>query len=548
MLKSYSRKRVRDVGLHASWDALPDAFFDRLGIPKADLKAAQLGLEGHIVVPTDASYDEDRALRNPVFNPQPAAIVFCVVESDVAIALTLARTSGQPFTVRSGGHCNAGFSAATGVLIDVQGLSCITVDATNRVATVGTGCMFGPLNKSLQSYGLHVPGGECDDVCVGGFVQGGGLGFTSVTFGMNCDNVIELKVMLHDGSIVVANQTTNYDLWWAMRGGTGGNFGVLLSVTYTLYPLTTVSGWALAWPLSSAADVAAATDVMMLLQQSYMRGSAYAPNLNIQVLTVYQTIFDPAQPPASTPFPVFMVRGLWVGDPGEAGQAMAPLQKMPGCVTQWTMTDTYINVINALLSNPQDQPLITSMPFLDKASRYVATELTAQQWTSILNLYLTTPNSLSYMYFEFYGGAIASYPRDSSAFIHRDALFDAVLDVCWYLDADRAPAEAFLREWIDLMETVWNGEVYQNYVSMNVPNYMSNYWGDAVFGLYQVKQKYDPLDAFSFPQMVRNPWPGNAGIGPEMPLPAGLGAALLQPIAYTVAPGITATATYGKGG
>jgi len=92
---------------------------------------------------------------------------------------------------------------------------------------------------------VHTPGGGCPDVCVGGYMQGGGYGFTSREFGMNCDNVVEFHMMLADGSIVVANPNQNRNLFWAVRGGTGNNFGVLLSVTYKLYSLYNVWGWGL---------------------------------------------------------------------------------------------------------------------------------------------------------------------------------------------------------------------------------------------------------------------------------------------------------------
>src|SRR3954451_2906129 len=98
MPKSYSPKRERDAFLHDRWDAKLDEHFERLGISKESIKAAQLGLEGHIVVPGDPAYDEDRMLINPVFDPSPCFIVCCKTVPDVAIALTLARASGMPFT------------------------------------------------------------------------------------------------------------------------------------------------------------------------------------------------------------------------------------------------------------------------------------------------------------------------------------------------------------------------------------------------------------------------------------------------------------------
>jgi FAD binding domain len=525
--------------MFARWDAMPQAAFARLGIPVERLKAFQAGLQGYIVVPGDPTYDDDRMLFNPVFDNYPRAIVYCSVVPDVAIALQMARATQQPVAVRSGGHCTAGFSSGPGMLVDVSALSTIAVDSGSLTATVGTGCNFGTLDATLNTYGLHVPGGECPDVCVGGYVQGGGYGFTSVTFGMNCDNVLSMQVMLQDGSLVNASPTENYDLWWAMRGGTGNNFGVLLSVTYQLRPLGDCFGWALAWPLSTSTDIANAANVLMLLQQKYMRTSPYAPQMNIQVSFVYQTQLMPNGPISPQPLPYMLVRGLYVGDQASGSAAIAPLQQLAGCVTQWTMMSTFMDLNDKLLNYPQGLPNITTMPYEDKSSRYIARDLTLQEWTSILQYFQTSNPTLAanvYGYLEFYGGAIASYDRDKSAFVHRDVAFNAVMDVFWWENTQRSAAEHFLQGWNALLAPMWNGGVYQNYCSLNMLDYISAYWGSAIFGLWAVKLKYAPGDVFAYPQAVRSPIGPGGGVGPEIQLPPALQAALALPIKYLVQP------------
>jgi hypothetical protein len=438
--------------------------------------------------------------------------------------------------VRSGGHCSAGFSAGSGVLIDVSALNDATIDSVNQIATVGTGCPFSKLDAALDAAGLHVPGGECDDVCIGGYVQGGGYGFTSVTYGMNCDNVIDMRVMLADGSIVTASPSANTDLWWAMRGGTGGNFGVLLSVRYQLRPLGDCWGWALIWPLQSDADFTNATGALMALQQGYMLQNLPA-QLNIQVSLCSQPGIAPNLPPEPVA-PFLLVRGLWVGSAADGQAAIAPLVALPGATLQWTETASFVQLNKDLLNVPYGLPAFppgTTMPCEDKASRYVTRALEPAEWTAILRYYVTQPTPwTAYFYMEFYGGAINQQGPQLNAFVHRNAAFNAVMDVFWWQDADKPAAEAFLDGWVALMAPIWNGEIYQNYPRLDEPNYGNAYWADAQAGLYAVKCKYDPGHAFRFAQEVGPLMPPGFGPGPVIILPDWLQRWLEQPIVYGV--------------
>lgn len=502
-----SKKQLRDRNLKARWAALPDATFTRLGLTREQLHALQDGLQGYIVLPGDPGYDTDRMLFNPVFNPFPVVIVYCVVENDVALAMNVAQGASSPFTVRSGGHCSAGFSAGPGFLIDVSGLHDLYIDSQSLIATVGCGCPFSKLDAGLGTLGLHVPMGECEDVCIGGFVQGGGFGFTSTTFGMNCDNVIDMRVMLADGSIVVASQTVNSDLWWAMRGGTGGNFGVLLSVRYQLRQLGSVFGWAIIWPLQAEQDMVNATNALLALQAGYL-GTATDPQMNIQVSLCFQPgmVYDPNPPPTQQPY--LLIRGLYVGDQASGQAAIQPLCNLPGAFVQWTLQSTFSDLNSRLLNVPYGMPDFphnggtATMPSEDKVSRYVEQPLSAAQYRAILDYYVTTPNPYSYAYFECYGGAIAGYPPEGNAFIHRQPLFNTVLDVFWFDPAGMGPAEQFLEGWIALVDPMANGHVYQNYPRLGEPNYAWAYWGDAANDLYAIKCKYDPLHIFTFAQEV----------------------------------------------
>ena len=531
MTQHHTKKRAADRALFARWDTLPDTATQPLGLDV--LKALQVKLQGHIVLPFDKDYDTARKIYYPEFNAYPFAVVYCLCETDVGLCLALVRDTGLNFTLRSGGHCTAGFSVATGtILIDLSGLNDVTIDSVGMTATARPGCQWATFDKALDAAGLHVPGGECGEVCVGGYMQGGGYGYTSVTYGMNCDNVIDMRVMLADGTVVVASATQNIDLWWAMRGGTGGNFGVLLSVRYQLRPLGQVFGWALIWPLQTAQDFQNATGAMMALQQGYML-APLDPNLNIQVSLAYQPGIQGGLPLDGPQQPYLLVRGLYVGDQATGQAAIATLVALPGCVVQWTKMDSFINQNNDLLNVPYPMPSFPASdptPFEDKASRYVTQPLTAAQWLAQLQFFTTSAPLLAYFYMEFYGGAINAQGDQLNAFVHRSSAYNAVMDVFWFTDAQKLTSEKFLSDWMDLMAPVWNGEIYQNYPRLNTANYGAAYWGSAQAGLYAVKLKYDPNNTFRFSQQVGPLMPAGGGPGPVIFPPPWLQAWLAQPI------------------
>ena len=152
---------------------------------------------GASVMPGEPDYDASRQEANPAFQAFPQIIVYCEVPSDVSSCIALAINNALWIAIRSGGHSLAGFSVNSGIVIDVSLLDCISIDTLANTLKVGPGVDFDRLNAALDPTGLHVPSGACGNVCVGGFMQGGGYGYTSRNYGMNCDCVMKVLVMLH---------------------------------------------------------------------------------------------------------------------------------------------------------------------------------------------------------------------------------------------------------------------------------------------------------------------------------------------------------------
>jgi FAD/FMN-containing dehydrogenase len=184
---------------------------------------------------------------------------------------------------------------------------------------VGSGTPFRKLNLMLDAVGLHVPGGGCETVCVAGYMQGGGYGFTSRLYGMNCDNVVGFTLVLADGTVVRARQGDHEDLFWAVRGGTGNQFGVLVDVEYRLVELERLFGFGLRFPLTNKAEVETASRVLADLQKYYSDGGV--PKISLQSLIMYL-------PTAGKPdgqVPGLNVRGVYDGTMAEAKAALGPI-------------------------------------------------------------------------------------------------------------------------------------------------------------------------------------------------------------------------------
>ena len=168
---------------------------------------------------------------------RPSAVVRCQGASDVMQAVRFARENGLLVAVRGGGHNIAGNAVCEGgLLIDLSPMRSVRVDAKKRTARVEPGVTLGEFDKEAQAFGLATPLGINSTTGVGGLTLGGGFGWLSRKFGFTVDNLISADVVTADGALVQASAAENPDLFWAIRGG-GGNFGVVTSFEFKLYPL-----------------------------------------------------------------------------------------------------------------------------------------------------------------------------------------------------------------------------------------------------------------------------------------------------------------------
>ena len=211
------------------------------------------GLKGHAYVPGDVGYDEARAAWNLNAHQSPAVVVMAEGAADVLAAVRLARDEGLGVGVMATGHGVAA-PADGGVLINTSRMRGVHVDPETRTARVEAGAKWADLVPEAAAHGLAGLQGSTSHVGVVGYTMGGGFGWLGRKYGFAADSVKEADVVTAEGELVKANAHENADLFWALKGG-GGNFGVVTSLEFALYPITHVFGGNLFYPVERAEEV-----------------------------------------------------------------------------------------------------------------------------------------------------------------------------------------------------------------------------------------------------------------------------------------------------
>jgi FAD/FMN-containing dehydrogenase len=212
-------------------------------------------MRGALIRRGDAGYEQARAVYNGMIDKHPALIARCVDAADVMAAVNFAREHQVTLAVRGGGHNGPGLGTCDdGLVIDLSDMKGIRVDPVARTARVEGGCTWGDVDHATHPFGLATPSGFISTTGVGGLTLGGGIGYLARSLGLTIDNLLEVDMVLADGSFVTASVDEHADLFWAVRGG-GGNFGVVTSFLFQLHPISTVYGGPMLWPLEQAAEV-----------------------------------------------------------------------------------------------------------------------------------------------------------------------------------------------------------------------------------------------------------------------------------------------------
>jgi FAD/FMN-containing dehydrogenase len=216
-------------------------------------------IRGSVLLPSNAAqFSSGKQVFNSFYNnSNPAAVVTVSSQADVQKAVAFATANNLKIAPRGGGHSYVGASTATGTMVlDLRGLTgAANFDGGSGNVTVTPATNVYAVHQALASVGRAIPTGTAPTVGIGGLALGGGIGADSRHAGLACDALRSATVVLPSGEVVTASSNDHPDLFWALRGGGGGNFGVTTSMSFATFATADSDLVRLDFPPASSVEV-----------------------------------------------------------------------------------------------------------------------------------------------------------------------------------------------------------------------------------------------------------------------------------------------------
>ena len=453
------------------------------GLPIAALQAVLDIKKDMVLIPvTKASRQFDISFgRRTQLTPR----VRVVAASAAAVSSTIlwATNNGLGFAIRSGGHSYEGFSQSPDLVIDVRGMKGVKLSGDRKSVSIGAGSSLGSVYDALASTHLAIPAGSCFPVGVAGHSLGGGFGLLGRPFGLACDGILSMEVVDAAGKILTASEQENPDLFWALRGGGNGSFGVVTNFNFRTNSVNMVAKFAITWtrPVTQAVRIVQAWQQWLENLPSSITGTLHLTKTTGGLITVHMA-------------------GLSVQSESNLKVELKRLQTLAGAASELsTKTMTFhqaATIFNGGETNP-DSVLMKGK------SDYVTEAMTGQGISTLLDGLLKAPGEIIVLC-DTYGGAINKIATDATAFVHRGT---TKYSIQYYMQWDSPGASdaniAMMRTLYNSMRPFVSGGSYVNYCDVDLGDgYARAYWGDNLPRLMKIKAEIDPKNIFRHAQSV----------------------------------------------
>jgi hypothetical protein len=445
------------------------------------IRQLRVTFNGRAIAPGDEGYDKARAVFSGEFDRHPAVIVRVTDAADVARVIALARETGLPLAVRSGGHSYAGHSVCEGgIVLDLSAMRALDIDVERRTAWVETGMAAGAYTAATNAHGLATGFGDTGSVGIGGITLGGGVGYLTRKYGLTIDSLLAAEIVTADGELLNVDAEHHPDLFWAIRGG-GGNFGVATRFKFQLHPVDTIVGGMLMLP--------ATPDTIA----SFIAEAEAAPE---ELSTIASVMPAPPMPfiPAEHHGRLVILAFMCYAGAAAAGESViAPFRELATPLADMVRPIRYPEMYM-----PDDEnyhPLVVARTlFMDTIDRSAA--------ETILDYLKDSTAMMAVAQIRVLGGAVARVPNDATAYVHRTRRIMSNV-VALYQQPDEQIAHA---AWVNTFAaTLRQGEsgAYVNFLGDEGEARIHQAYPGATWNrLAAIKQRYDPTNLFRLNQNI----------------------------------------------
>jgi len=475
-----------------------DLLAGQASISNRALRSLRSVVNGPVLARGSRGYGTARLVYNERFDGlRPQAVVEPLNVRDVAAVVRWAQKFGVRIVAKGGGHSYAGYSTlSNGVVVDLRRIAGVSPKAGNTRVNVGAGAQLIDVYAGLARRGVTVPAGSCPSVGVAGHALGGGMGLAGRRFGLLSDNMTALTIVTADGQVRRVDRNDEPDLFWACRGGGGGNFGIVTGFSFNTHRARRASWFNVSWPWSAASEVLDAWQRLL-------------PGTTDRLSAIFHLGTDGDGPPTVS------CDGQFFGSESQLRAAIRPLLEHDAQPT--IGTEAYLPLMLRWAGCLGD-PLrschtrhTSSGGTLPRAAFYAKSDYvdeplstagrrTAIDWIERRNANPSLGSGA--LLLDSYGGALNRPKPGATAFVHRDELF--CIQYGAYFEG--AAADRASRSWIagahKAMRPYVSGQAYQNYIDPALTTWKRAYYGTNLPRLRQVKQTYDPDFFFRFPQAI----------------------------------------------
>lgn len=449
-------------------------------------------LSGPLLRPGSAAYDRATLIRNLRYaTTLPAGVAMVANAKDVATALAWAKDNAVSMTTRSGGHSFAGYSTGPGLVIDLNGMTKVTIDRAKGTMK----CRGAATNEDVAEAGRPVmqglAGGQCPTVGIPGFTLGGGLGFYMRPEGLAIDSLVETEIVTADGKVLTVNEREHPDLFWALRGGGGGNFGINTSFTFKTF---TVPRHVTVFSLEFEGE--ACVPAFLAFQETLLR----APNTLGAVAH-----FSAEGVVGGSPRPTLRI----FGQNGASGEATEKLLAQTRSAAKTRRV--HIGVLGFWSAKIWLAGDVGAPNAFAERSRFYPKPLGVEAVGKVVEALSKAPiaagrsMSVESAFFA-WGGQVAKVAPTATAFVHRGDLWLQSYDVSWTSSDTQEEIDALLtwqNAFYASMAPYGSERAYQNFVDPLLADPLEAYYAQNLSRLREVKRRYDPNGVFAFAQGIR---------------------------------------------